>query len=184
MEEVLLNILGKSEDGSMDRLNATDLPALSERQAMIVRRIEEGIPEAERSTYVTRMLDCSARYSFAICVNNIGWPILKRYNSSIPDLSTLTDLFSHLVVDAPRIPQSLPDASPSSQPSGISQIEIAKSSTEASSPSSSSSSSSSRSSLSGEVEGQDPGNGGQEEEDSQKKGNPANTPSVGESIVD
>lgn len=181
MEDVLLNILGRSEDGSVDRsqLNATDPPALSERQVVIVRRIEEGIPEAERSSYVTRMLDCSARYSFATCVSNIGWPILKRYNSSLPDLSTVTGLFSPLVADPnaaiplPAIPQPSSDASRSSQPSGISQIDVAKSSTEASS---------SPSALS-EAEGQGhPGNGGQEEETKERE--PTNTPSVGESIVD
>lgn len=180
LEEALLNVLGQGMevDDSRSYLNASS--GLSERQIIIARRIEGGIPEADRSSYVTRMLDCSARYSFATCVANIGWPILKRYNSTLPDLPT--DLFTRLVAQQPR-PESSgsSDASQSSQSSGISQqrIEIAiprsKSSTE-SSPSSSSSSSS----RSGEVEGQkDPG-----KEDETKGNTPTNTPSVGESIVD
>lgn len=177
LEEALLNVLGEGMevDESRSYLNASS--GLNERQIIIARRIEGGIPEAERSSYATRMLDCSARYSFATCVNNVGWPILKRYNSSLPDLST--DPFTRLAAQQPR-PESSgsSDASQSSQSSGISQgrIEVAiprsKSSTESSSFSSSS--------RSGEVEGQkDPG-----KEEERKRNTPTNTPSVGESIVD
>ncbi|XP_071870542.1 uncharacterized protein [Bombus fervidus] len=108
IENILSDILGKSPELKRSYLNLTDSVAssLNKRQINIIRLVERGLPDTARQSYVARMQNCITGYNFVACTNNIIWPILKQYSFSLPDFSSISDLFSQFpgIVQIPGLP--------------------------------------------------------------------------------
>lgn len=188
IENILSDILGKSPELERSYLNLTDSvsSSLNKRQINIIRLVERAIPDAARQSYVTRMQNCITGYNFLACTNNIIWPILKQYSFSLPDFSSISDLFSQFP-GIVQIPPDLPDFGsiasniPSiSQLPGILQIPgISQLSTGFPT----------LSTQPGELAARSDSQNSQsdtraEAQEGNSKGDPTITPSVGESIVD
>ncbi|XP_054008870.1 uncharacterized protein LOC128892453 [Hylaeus anthracinus] len=95
-EERIENILLNSLDTSSAKLGQSYLDVsnlafynLTKRQDYIIRLIEAGMPEPIRAVYVANMLECTRSFNFVACVQNTGWPTLKQYISSLPDISNI-----------------------------------------------------------------------------------------------
>ncbi|XP_076545098.1 uncharacterized protein LOC143305421 isoform X1 [Osmia lignaria lignaria] len=133
IENILLDALKKSNaQFEKSYLNNSDPAAshLNERQINIINLARRIIPASNRTPYVARMLDCTKRYNYLACTNNVTWPILKQFIPSLPDLVSL----SELLIQFPSIVQipeyiGIPAADSlanyflgTSQPSAIPQI--------------------------------------------------------------
>lgn len=187
IENILSDILSKSPELERSYLNLTDsvVSGLNKRQINIIRLAERGIPDTARQSYVARMRNCITGYNFVACTNNVIWPILKQYSFSLPDFSSISDLFSQFpgFVQIPGLPDfgSIAGNIPGiSQLPGILQIPgISQLSTElptlSTQPGELAARSDSQNSQS---------NSRAEAQEGKSKGDPTITPSVGESIVD
>nr|XP_012139537.1 PREDICTED: uncharacterized protein LOC100877360 [Megachile rotundata] len=111
IENILLDALKKSNAQLEQTLNNSDPVAshLSQRQINIVNLVERIIPASERASYVARILECTKRYNYLACTNNISWPILKQSIPSLPDLLGLSDLLTQFP-SILQIPESASNA--------------------------------------------------------------------------
>ncbi|XP_046143536.1 uncharacterized protein LOC123988274 [Osmia bicornis bicornis] len=95
IENILLDALKKS-NAQLEKsyLNNSDTAAshLNKRQIDIINLAGRIIPASNRAPYVARMLDCTKRYNYLACTNNVTWPILKQFIPSLPDLVSLSEL--------------------------------------------------------------------------------------------
>lgn len=187
IENILSDILSKSPELERSYLNVTDSVAssLNKRQINIIRLAERGIPDTARQSYVARMQNCITGYSFVACTNNIIWPILKQYSFSLPDFSSISDLFSQFpgIVQIPGLPDF---GSIAANIPGISQLPgilhfpgISQPSTEFPTLSTQAGELAARSDSQNSQS-----NSRSEAQEGKSEGDPTITPSVGESIVD